>query len=1107
MATLYAPPEIMSAYAYAIDGSEPDMQLGTHLRIFAGIGASFPLTPFVVLKLASQSSKLRGIHVTDQVGNVVSGLHLSDIGVGEATLLLDDDDTRRTVRIDLISAATGAIKGAQLLDQRDRVIAERNTERWMFSAPILHKLRVWGHAENVEVLTRAVDIKDITGEDVFREPAGILGLPISGLHPWYLGLQERNDGLNRVANGAPMRLNFMDRPNGPLDSVGPDEEVARIEAMLKSVRLGGGLESLLLNLVDDNTLPPWLQLEKEVFPPGTGGGKQFVSVPRLSNLQLAALDPGLARFFGFAARFDDLPDLSSGRGWDTLAVIGLFAIDPKAFDDRDPRLGRQLREDNPSEGGLIEKLVLTLETESGSDIRSNVEEIMAAVKARGLVVRAFVTLVAPVPPWLPPRLPQPDLLQHRWQTTTDNSPSSLYRISFAFSQALLASMSAVATQIVNWVSRHGTIDIDGFQPPSRAMPRFFGHEQESRSRLDELRRISGTYKHAGLLADQDIPAGAGSIPYRIRASDFFGRFGDPVDFLVGPPPRPAPPPPVLRFHIERAEIDLDSEVALSPGVLKLTIAVPRTVPSEPFSFSEKGRLASAIVVPRIDDLAAGSLHLTSLDVTLGAQSRTVDLSVAGFTDVEFPLPPLLPQRTLELTLSAVFRDTDNVASNTVATLLVTVVDSRPPKAIPTGIGLYWSSVPGPSPEVELKLAWPASPDSLYRVYLTDEHGLALSTSDLADPRLPKAEPSRGRVAQVGCNKVLDGASVDRAGFRLLTDEPIKAGTDSRAVLATTLPRSLETVQFLRVVPLSAEGAEAPFDKCGIVPVAVPDSRRPPPPRLDGEVDAATGFARLHIIADSFDRVLLERDEPGIFNPHADVGQPPEFRIRRAVGAVADPIYARYLVTGPLTWQATMAPATVFSTMITDDNSGRGLEPFVRYVYWAEVRLPPERRLPAGAVPIDPAGGISSIDPANAANRPRPMSLFSAPRVLMHVPQGVPAPPLHSTVNATREPPDSLGNIEVIIKIIGAPHAHAKAIGPYRLAVWFQWPGQAIEPVTIANGSPIDGTWPALDKGGMLSVSVHSPPAILPASSPLDIRLAIIDPIGRMSSTTTTITVS
>ena len=53
--TLFAPPELFSAYVFAEDGSGLDIPKGPHLRIFAGPGASFPLAPFAVFKLADRT--------------------------------------------------------------------------------------------------------------------------------------------------------------------------------------------------------------------------------------------------------------------------------------------------------------------------------------------------------------------------------------------------------------------------------------------------------------------------------------------------------------------------------------------------------------------------------------------------------------------------------------------------------------------------------------------------------------------------------------------------------------------------------------------------------------------------------------------------------------------------------------------------------------------------------------------------------------------------------------------------------------------------------------------------------------------------------------------
>ena len=104
--------------------------------------------------------------------------------------------------------------------------------------------------------------------------------------------------------------------------VAPEAEVARVKALLSAARFGDGLEQQVLSLVDDRT-QPWLQVEKQRL-----NTKQLAAVPRLGGVQMSAIDPGLARFLGFVGRVDAVPDLDTGEGWFALAVVGLIAIDP-----------------------------------------------------------------------------------------------------------------------------------------------------------------------------------------------------------------------------------------------------------------------------------------------------------------------------------------------------------------------------------------------------------------------------------------------------------------------------------------------------------------------------------------------------------------------------------------------------------------------------------------------------------------------------------------------------------------------------------------------------------------------------------------------------------
>jgi hypothetical protein len=1096
MSSLFAPPEIMSAYAFAVDGSDKDLPKGTHLRIFAGLGASFPLAPFAAFKVRSRASEPHGLHVTDRAGTMQPGVNLVSQHVANVTLILDDSDTQRTVRVDMHPDDDNKLERATLLDQTERVIAERSAPQWMFSAPVLHKLQLIGRTASLSILTRRVDVTDVSGRETLSSPAGVFGLPIRGAFPWYVGTLDRDLCMKQVERGAPRHLNPMDQPSGPLSPVGPADEIARVSALLASPQPDGGIEAMVSRLVRDDT-PPWLQADKHQQQPDAAATR-YSNTPRLGTLQLAALDVGIARFLGFAGTVDDLPDYLEHTPWDCLAILGTFAIDPGFFGSRGAR-AQDLLAPAPNETSLLDAQILALGNGNRDDrIVRGLTDSIARAKRLGLLVRSLVAVVAPVPPWLPPSLPKPQVNEVRWQKGDAVSPSSRYRAGFAFSQPPLAFLCAVAQQTNGtWQSRHGFIDVGAHVPHERAMPRVLGYEVEPLSRLRLYSGGAGSIVSAGLVSDQDINSDAGQIRYRFAASDCFGRFGPSIEALLEPPPRPAPPPPVLRFYVETSAVDSNSTAKLSPGLLHLTFAVSHPPPAEKFAISEQVALASAILVPALDDLPAGALRIKRVEVNFDAQNLSIDLLAAGLTSKSFTLRELAPQEKQTLDLSAAFFDEANTPS-TAARVGVSFTDPRPPKVYPTGLGLFWTSAPGPAGEVELKLTWPAARDSLHRVYLTDQQGLGLTASDLNAPGSPaNLEPSKGRVAEVGAQKVLDGGAINRDAFRLLTDPPVKAGSDGRAIVDIRLPRSLSTVQFLRVVPLTSDGLEAPFDQCGIVPVAVPDSRRPVAPRLDGSVDPVTGVATLTISTTAFDRGRLARDEPGLFSPSSPGKEAPQFRLRRAAGAVPDPIYAREIAHGTLTL-TTSDPTTTFSSTVQDNAGRTGLTPFVRYAYWAEVRLPPERNLPAGVAPIAPPGGISALDPASAGGHPCPMSLPSAARVVMRVPPNPPAALAATAVTAVRHVGGD--SVTVDVTVADPPRAHAKAVAKFRLAAWAQWSGQPIEPIRKVNGADLAGAFPELGTSP-LSLAFEVPMGVDPAG-PLKLRLAVVDPVNRMSSLVT-----
>jgi hypothetical protein len=74
--------------------------------------------------------------------------------------------------------------------------------------------------------------------------------------------------------------------------------------------------------------------------------------------------------------------------------------------------------------------------------------------------------------------------------------------------------------------------------------------------------------------------------------------------------------------------------------------------------------------------------------------------------------------------------------------------------------------------------------------------------------------------------------------------------------------------------------------------------------------------------------------------------------RRASGAVPDGVYAREIGRGALALDGETFVATIDDLPTAD-----GLLPYVRWFYWADVRMPAERRLPAHLIEVPlPAGG-------------------------------------------------------------------------------------------------------------------------------------------------------
>jgi hypothetical protein len=448
------------------------------------------------------------------------------------------------------------------------------------------------------------------------------------------------------------------------------------------------------------------------------------------------------------------------------------------------------------------------------------------------------------------------------------------------------------------------------------------------------------------------------------------------------------------------------------------------------------------------------------------KTRTIAAVPGAMIAQVLALPPLAPHQSGVWPLTAHFVD-DEGTSSPQAAQTINITDGRHPRPTPAGPGIIWTSRPGPSPDVELRLSWPATPGQAYRAWIADQRGLELSVA-----------PTRAAIALEGYTKQQQGHLNGRADrFRLITDTPITADDDGRARLATTLPRALQTVGVLRIVPETDTGAQANFDTCGLVPVAVPNDQRPPMPRLTVAVNAA-GQPELTVEALGFDLNAIEAAEPGLFAQPPTAANPPHYRLRRAGGTVNDPLYAR-MVGGirPLSLDRS-GDAPRFAATFVDTSE---LLPFVRYSWWTEVRLPAERRLPRGATTLPPPGAITAENAAQTEDAPAAFSLLSAPVTVVNAPTGAPAALDAASITATITTAGSGFALQVLIADV--PVAHPQAVGPYRIRLWAEQDGAA--PALLADGVPT--TNPAFQWSGAVA-----------SNGATNVYVVIVDPLSRES---------
>lgn len=1020
--TWFIHPRYLSSYAAAAD-RDPDLREGTHLRLFPSNVIGIPLAPWRIWEMQALMTRELTVKWFGRQGRLRPPFDLNAAGgeaIGWITGGIPDQARLIGVEVRLDSGVPGEIA---VLDRiEDRVITSRSSGRLLVGAPQITRVRVRGRGP-FQLIGWIVFEHDVFARITGSDPFASLSAPLAGDFPWYAGGRGPLEAATRVGLGAPKRWTRPDRPDGPFDPLTLEAEEARVAVFSPD------LDQKFHLLVGDPSTRPDDVTRIHVSPAQVGRPWQEVIEHIQGSLLLMALDPGAGRYAGLLTLLPHLPDMDDRPEQPTAAVwlsAALFAC------RRGERLG--LPDPDAMEERVIERLI---------GLEPSARQVADLVRQRDLAVRAFVTpaLAAPVPD--APGVPTVSLGDSAWLRPAQG-PSVSFRQQLRVTAQPLSTLVALARlESSGWITRHELLALaPGSVPDRRAAPMLLGSTQS----LSEGR--------FAIVEETGIPVNGAPWIYQLALSDVFGRYGEPAEIQVPLPRRPPIPVPTIRIQLKLADRAAHDQPAPS-GSVRVTVPVPS-----------------------LEEMGAGSHPLERVSVSLAGATQNAPAPRAGGTlAFEFVLPELMPMEHRHLEVLARFEN-DVGALGDEGVEPFDIADPRSPPVPKTGIGIVWSSRPGPAEEVEIRVRFAGIAAARYRVYASDARGLGIPLTEVTRPR------TRAEVAVDGAQRGLNGLGL-RDRFRLLTDDPIQTGTDGSVHFTARFPRSLETVQFLRFVPLGARGSEAAFDSCPLLPVAVPSDRRPPAPRVEVQTDHATGAAHVTIVAEGIDLVGLEAAEPGLFlNPPAQGSRPPEFRLRRASGAVPNAIYAREIARGVL-----VREGTKFQAVVTDHPGTDGLIPFVRYHYWAEVRMPPERRLPPDTQEIVlPLGSIQPLQPAQREDAPAAYSLPSAPAMAMRVP-AQPEELAASMVTATlgADP----GGLRLGFVITGGPRAHPRAVGGYRVQIHVE---RKLVPTEEATALKQETERPLVD--GALTWQI-----VVPGTLPASVRMALvlIDPVGRAST--------
>jgi hypothetical protein len=880
-------------------------------------------------------------------------------------------------------------------------------------------------------------------------PWRVWSLPTAAAPRYQPTATAQADANSRVSEGAsphqPLFVNPVE--GGPTASPAqtPADETARIGT------LSAVLAPMVNRLVNDLSQPPPLLSDTHTFDDpslqGTAG------IPLLGHVLQASVDPGVARWLGFADVDKQPPDVtaSSSSSSSTGSPPGSLVL----------YLVRGLwpeRSDLPEQKLLSSSLV-----KPGTALSASFPELASLGGLPSSPSRFFdlgIILAAPLgeAPDLPSSPVTEDVTDEGWRPDLI-VPDALRTIDFSVSGLL--PMSAIAFAAKDGGATTSRPLNPALGPQGIVLPDEPGYASALPLPLAATVDDTNPNPGSGGFSDRDCPEQGGD--YRIAQADLFGRWSEWTHIGVASRPRTPPPAPSLDLHYDAPTLSA-GDTAPEAGTFTVSIPVPpvKDLPAG-------GRLLVDLAL----DMSVDGVHVSGATFPLPAQAGTfgqVTLSPApgadspGLLIITFTGPALTPAASAAVTFVGTWGDGTQRSGPGGASR--TIFDPRPvpPPLLPTD--LIYAQRPDTRGNARLELPFPAG-SPLVRVYFTTEttvlKGLALlqaaggqtgADATTAINEITAATQGSARAQAFGKWKAL----YDYTMFENLTEAPFSP-TDNGLFFPHVLSSSLTNLALYRVLSVAPSGVLSDFATSPLVAAMVPNFGAPPRPFVTvSPQDPADGQGV----------VLTVKVSGGTIAPFA-------FRVRRATQPYSDPRSMLVVNTGGLaalgspasSWLATVPKTdSQGATMFTLIDPG----PFARWrrYFWSvEVQAAP----PPGA-------------PTTGFVPPGEWSLPSSPVQQNFVPPDPPGAP--DSVTAQRNGND----VVVTITATGTAAPVGTPLGLFRVEVFRTVPGA--RPLAVA--------------GAVANVSATQM-TITDTNVPANASYAarVVDPLGRRGALTTSST--